>query len=77
MEHLVNIPYIATMKGQGSFNPKILNLNGIYSGVEYSTTSIRVTEYPIGEGGLNKAPKPIRTYTISSGLSFHSELSPE
>lgn len=62
MEHLVNLPYTATMTGQNT--SKIINVEGIYTGVEYSSTRLEVTEYPAGTGAKGTTPSPIRTYTI-------------
>ncbi len=58
MHHTVKLPYTATMQGVNT--QKIINAGGVYSGVEYSTTSLVVSEHPVGA----RSAAPTRTYVV-------------
>lgn len=59
MHHKVKLPYTATLKGVNT--QKIITAGGVYSGVEYSTTSLVVSEHPVGA----RSAAPTRTYVIN------------
>lgn len=63
MHHTIKLPYTATMTGLTT--NKVLNIGGVYTGVDYSTSSLEVSEYPAGSSASTMAAmSPVRTYTI-------------
>lgn len=58
VKHNVDIGYTAQLYGVGS--TKTINVTGVYSGVDYSSTYLEVTETPMA--GKNGTP---RTYTLT------------
>lgn len=51
-KHAANVAYTAEVKGVSS--QKVMEITGIYSGVDYSSTYLEVTETPVGNHSNNK-----------------------
>lgn len=60
MRHQVRLRYTARCRGIRT--GKVMNISGIYSGVDYTTSTLDVTEQPIGRSANLAAP---RTYTLT------------
>lgn len=58
MKHKVDIGY--TVKLKGVRTEKLMNISGIYEGVDYSSTQLEVTEIPIG----TRSVRGTKTYIV-------------
>jgi len=59
IHHKIKLSYVATMIGVNT--SKVLNIGGVYTGVDYTTSSLEVSERPVGSSAARAAT---RTYTL-------------